>query len=398
MSQRERVLAIAVGGLLGLFALFMVFRGVQNGLRTRDSQLTSLQRKIGREENAKVLALRDQRLVRDFKLRSLNADPEQAHLEFDHWLEQQVKEVGLQRGTVRWNDFRRATEDYKELTYTVLGDGNIKQVTDLLYRIQAADTLHRIERFSLRQGADPGKLKLELSIAALSMGEVDAPKAAVGKIVESKLGKSLEEYKAAIVTRNMFAPANNAPKWELDKSKTVELGKQLDWNLKATDADGHGLEFRLVDAPEKAEIKNRKLVWKPSELGEYTFEVEVTDDGVPAKTDVATVKVKVIPERVAPQEKPKDEFDEATVTKLTGFVQGPTYVGPKIWLYLQSEGENLTLGAGDKIDIGKWQGVVKAVKPDSNVAWLESADGESFELALGQTLSDAKPMRRDETL
>lgn len=396
MSDREKLLALLVGGLLAFFVVFGVVRNVRSGIRIRNSQITNLDKKIKQAEEAKKQAEQDQNLVRNFKLRSLDANPGKAHLDFNHWLDKQVEEVGLLDKSVRYNNIRKSTDDFKELTYTVTGDGNIKQITDLLYRIQAADTLHRVERFTVRQAATTGKLKLDMNVAALSMGNADGPKVAIGKIVESKLGKSLEEYTNTIVIRNMFAPANNAPKFNEEKTKEVELGKRLDWTLKATDADGHALTYSLIEsADDSAKLKGDKLVWKPSDVGEYKFRVEVQDDGVPSKSDVATMVVKVVPEKVAKKEPAKEEFDEATTTKLSGFVQGPRDKGPRIWLNLQSEGENLSLGAGDEINIGKWRGTVTSVKPDRNVAWLESEDGKSFELALGQTLSDATPIKAE---
>lgn len=396
MSDREKLLAVVVGSLLAFFMVFGVFRSVQSGMRTRNNKIFNLQKKIQQEEEIKLQALADANLVREFKIRSLDVDPEKAHLDFSHWLEKQVEEIGLYPKMVRYNGVRQSTDDYKELTYLVTGEGNIKQITDLLYRIQATDTLHRVERFSLRQGNKASQLKLEMNVAALSMGDVDAPKVDVGVISKSKLGKSLEEYHEAIVVRNVFAPANNAPKFASLGTQTVELGKQLDFAMNATDADGHELSYRLLDSPDdSAKLKGRNLLWKPSKVGEYKFQVEVQDDGLPAKNDVATVRVKVVPES---KPKPKEAFDEATVTKLSGFVQGPNEVGPRIWLNVQSDGENLSLGAGDEINVGNWRGIVKSVYPQRNLVVLESEDGSAYELKLGGTLADAKPVKSDEKL
>ena len=282
------------------------------------------------------------------------------------------------------------------MTYTLTGEGDLTQITELTYLILAADTLHRIEQFAIRPGPKTGKLKIDMTIAALSMDnflDSPQPKTAIGEIVEAKLPKTLDEYQDIISVRNLFAPGNNSPKFENDTSKTVELGERLDWRMKAKDPDGHELEYKLVESPDdSAEMKRGKLTWKPDELGEYEFKVEVRDDGVPAKTDVATLTVKVIPEKKREEKKKPEEFDDATQAIVTAILQGPRNPDPRIVFNVRTKDERILLVAGDKIDIGKWQGVVKAVDPAKAVALLESEDGKSYELEIGQALSDAQPI------
>ena len=391
MSNREKLLGLVVGVLLGVLVVYGVVRGVQNGLRSRQNKISSLTKKIQQEQERKLQATADAKEVLEFKRRSLDADPDTAHLDFNHWLDGQAEEVGLKEKIVRYNGIRQNTGDFKELTYNLRGDGNLQQVTDLLYRIQAADTLHRIERFSLRQSSRSNLLALDLSVSALSMGDVEGQeKVAVGTISESKLNRSKADYEEAVVVRNIFAPANNAPRFGNLRPQTVELGRELELNLNATDADGHALSYSLLEAPDDdAEIQGRRLFWKPSELGNYEMKLEVVDDGLPAKSDITTVSVRVVPQRE--REAPPPAFDAATVTRFSGVVW-PTDDVPRMWLIVQSEDQNLSLAAGDAINIGTWQGKVKSVDADKNRAVLEAEDGQAYELALGQNLSEATPL------
>lgn len=391
MSDREKLLAGLVGGLLVLFLCFGVLRSVQSGLKTRQAKIDSMNRKIKEERDKNAFALEDAMQVRQFKLRSLPADSDQAHLEFSHWLEKQVEDVGLEEDIVQFVDFTQRKEDYEELSYTVSGAGDVRQVTELLYRIQSADTLHSIKRLTVRkQGDDANKLKLNMTVAALSMEDLDEPKVSIGTQADAKLAKSLEEYKEAIVIRNVFAPGNNAPRLKLPRSQTVELGKELNLALNASDVDGHGLDYALLKGPDdSAQVNGGKLTWKPSELGDYEFEIQVEDRGLPSKRDVATLRIQVVPERK--REAPKrEEFDDATVTELTGVVQGPRDPGLRILLKVQSKDEFLSLGEGDSIDVGQWQGTVKSIK--GRKAVLESEDGKVYELGLGDILANAEPM------
>jgi len=395
MSDREKLLGIVVGALLLFFAGFGIFRSVKSGFTTRNANISNLDSQIEKTKSAKLQALQAANLVQQYKMRSLNSDLEKANLEFDKWLKRQVQEVGLKHEFVRYNGVRAKKDAYKELTYTANGEGDITQITDLVYRIQASDTLHRIETFAIRPGPKSGKLKLEMIVAALTMGDLNSPqpKAAIGEIVEGKLPKTLDEYQDIISVRNLFAPGNNSPKFDDETSKTVELGKRLDWKMNAKDPDGHELEYKLVESPDdSAKLEKGKLEWKPKELGKYEFQVEVRDDGVPAKTDIATLTVKVVPEEKK-EEKKVEDFDDATQAFITAFLQGPRNPDPRIVLDVRSKDERIRLVAGDKIDIGKWQGVVKAVDAVKAVALLESEDGKAYELGIGQALSEAQPVK-----
>lgn len=393
MSDREKLLGYAVGGLLAIFLLFGVYRMVDASLEKKRTEINDLNAVLKTERITNKAAKSDQLLVQEFQRRSLPSNLESAHLEFVHWLEQQVKEVGLTKDSVNFDSIPRTKEQFKELSYTLTGVGDVRQVTELLYRIHAAKTLHRIRTFDLVKQKDANLLKVNIRVDALSMPDLpnNEQKVAIGDIATDKLAMPLEDYRDLITQRNAFSPANQPPRFDSLRTQEVELGSRLSYNLKAEDPEGHDLLFELgEDAPSSMDIsKSGTLTWRPREEGEFEFKVYVTDSGIPAKEDVATLKVRVVPEREPEPREAEEEFDEATVAVLTAIVQGVQDPMPQMCVYNRGKDESLYLQQGDAIKIGKWSGKVLSVDPDRNIVRLSNDEGE-FELRLGEALSDAR--------
>lgn len=393
MSDREKLLGYAVGGLLALFLLFGIYRMVDAGLDKKRAEILNLNTLLKAERNTNRAGQSDQQLVYEFQRRSLSSNLESAHLEFVHWLEQQVKEVGLTKDSVNFDSIPRTKEQFKELSYTLTGVGDVKQITELLYRIQAAKTLHRIRTFDLVKQKDANLLKVNVRVDALSMPDLpnNEQKVAIGDVATDKMTMTLDGYRNLITGRNAFSPANQPPEFVSLRTQEVELGSRLSYSLKAEDPEEHELLFELgEDAPSSMNIsKSGTLTWRPREEGEFEFKVYVTDSGIPAKEDVETLKVRVVPEREREPPEEEEEFDESTVAVLTAIVQGARDPMPQMCVYNRGKDESLYLQQGDKIKIGKWSGEVLSVDPDRNVVRLSNDEGE-FELRLGEALSDAR--------
>lgn len=392
MSDREKILGIAVGGLLALFAVFGIYRMVNSGFESKHEEIVDLDSKLKVEKGINLAAMRDRAEVAEFQRRSLPGNAEAAHLEFVHWLELQVKEVGLTKESVNFDAIPRTKEKFKELSYTVMGLGDIRQVSELLYRIHSADNLHRVRTLDLVKQKEANQLKINMRVDALSMADMEGtPKVPVGEVDKTKLAMSLDEYRDILSARNLFSPANQAPRFARLRTQEVEIGKRLSYKVSAEDPEEHDLVFQIgEDAPSSMDIsKSGTLTWRPKEEGEYEFKVYVADKGIPSKEDVATLKVRVIPEREPEPEEKEEEFDDATLAILTAIVQGARDPMPQMCMYLRSKDESKYLQQGDRIRIGKWKGEVVEVDPDRNLVRLSNDEGE-FELRLGEALADAR--------
>ena len=393
MSDREKLLGIIVGSLLAIFLMFGVYTMVNSSLKKKRNEIIGLNRKLKTEKNINLSALRDQQTVGEFHKRSLVAEPRDAHLEFSGWLEQQVNEVGLQKDNVSFDNIPNTKEQFKELSYRISGLGDIRQVTQLLYRIHSADTLHRVRTVDLVKQKDSDLLKVNVRVDALSMYDMDnVTKTAVGTVDETKLAHSLVDYEDIITSRNMFSPANRAPKFASLGRQRVEVDKRWKFTVKATDPEEHNLTFQLdEDAPEGMNIsESGELSWRPKEMGSYEFGVLVRDNGIPAQEKMATMKVRVI-EQEKEEEKKEEEFDDSKVAFLTAILQGSRDPAPRMCIHLRSKDETQYLEKGDKLKIGKWSGEIISIDADRNIVRLSTEDGE-FELRLGEPLADARPL------
>ena len=411
MSNREKILGFATAGVLGLFVIYGLYSMVTSRFDAKDSEIMSLQQRLSKEKLEQEKGRRARNLLYEFRKRSLAEEPDDAHREFVHWLENQVKTAGLQKESVRFQGVPATKKPYKELTYNVSGVGDIKQLTSLLYHIHAADTLHRVRNLNVRRQKDTNQLKIDFVVDAMSMNDFDpeelqkerggkiAPeqlaelikKTPVGTQAEDKLTMSLDDYKSKIDTRNSFSEANLPPKLTTKTRQEVELGQRLSLSLKAEDPEEDDVTYELdADAPESARLsESGRLTWQPDEEGEFEFKVYLTDSGIPAKESTATILVKVTPEKVEEAPPQEDPFDAAKLAVMTAIVQGPKSPKPQMCMYLRSEDEYQYLAAGDDIEIGKWSGVVVSVDPDASIARIKTDDGV-YVLALGQALADAE--------
>jgi hypothetical protein len=218
---------------------------------------------------------------------------------------------------------------------------------------------------------------------------------AIGTANEAKLSMPLDGYNQ-IVTRNMFSPGNEAPRFKSLRTKTVSVGERLNLRLEATDPNDDELTFKLdSDAPDWLDIsKSGRLSGKPEKEGRHTFKVFCTARGIPSKETVGELTIKVTPKKV--EEKPKEEeFDESKLAVLTAIVQGRLDPLPQMCMYMRSKDESQYLQEGDRLKVGKWRGKVSLVDPDTNTVLLQNDDGE-FELRLGDALSDARRIRKND--
>jgi hypothetical protein len=112
---------------------------------------------------------------------------------------------------------------------------------------------------------------------------------------------SIDDYRDAILHRNLFGPENHPPQLAPISSPSVKMGETVRFTAKATDADPlDTVTYRLDDAPQGATIgaSDGKVQWKPPaslEPGKYELKVTATDDGMPRRSASTTVTVTIRP-------------------------------------------------------------------------------------------------------
>ena len=271
-------------------------------------------------------------------------------------------------------------------SFTVLATTDLEQLVDFLTKFYQLDLLHRINSLNLvpKTGGSSGELSLTAKVEVLSL--VDAAADEDGKFIEQfrKLELTADDYRNAIVNRNIFGPANNSPTLTVSNNGNYYSDKDLKIKISAKDADNNqNLIFSLVDPPiESATLEQKNpsdkrvfLKAPPQPAGNYTFKVRVTDDGFPPKSFEQEFKI-TVKEKVAsktPTKKPtKPDFKNSKETRITAIVKDRSGAW-EVWINVRLKGEKhkLKVGQSFKLDGAKWE--VTSIKPNRATFTVDGA-------------------------
>lgn len=388
LSQREKVLATLVVSLVPL-ALFVMglfwFLGQRS---TRNTQIVSLRSQIEIEEQRLTDALNaNQRRVyyRGVSLPSNFAD---ARNEYQQWLKQLVRnDVGMSYRSITPRSPAKLKFNGNVIgqtgTFTLLATTDLKQLVDFLTQFYQVDLLHRINSLKLvpksagssgsSSGIRSGEIALTAEIEVLSLIDADAERDFVARFRELDL--AADDYRNAILQRNIFGPANNTPTLSVSKSSSYTSGQDIRIPISGKDADSDQvLTFEVVDSqiePTKLEQKKptdrRVFLTVPGKpAGEYKFKVRVSDNGFPPKTNETdfTIRFKDKVVRDPPPPPPaKPEFKHARETRITAIVKDSSGEW-QVWINVRTTGEKHKLSVGESFSLDGQQWQVTSIAPD----------------------------------
>ncbi|MCI0358667.1 MAG: cadherin repeat domain-containing protein [Planctomycetaceae bacterium] len=389
MNQRERVLAIAVGCLTLVLALWFGWTYVEGQFRARRLRIDALGREIAGFRRQVMQSQTAARKLSEYEARSLPPNPEVAKSLYQDWLLKEIKAVGFVEPQVRALPSQKEGELYVKHTFDVSGKASLRQTVDLLHSIYSTDYLHRITSLIIKPVKDSRQLDVTIKIDAVSMAT--APEAsALHKQPSKRLDlASKEEYYKAILGRNLFGPQNQEPKLTVDGSKDLSINRPTSLAVKGTDPDPDDkVSYRLIELPSpeaKFDEKTGKLIWTPNKLGKYKLVVEAVDNGYPQKLDREEIALNVVDAREPP---PRAGFDAAKFTVLSGVteVDGEG----EVWLHNRTKGQMLKLRVGDEFEIGSMKGVIESI---GLTDFTFVSDGKLRRLAIRGTLSEAAEER-----
>lgn len=367
MNQRERILAILVGGLFVLGLGQWGFTKYKTAIDQRRSRFESLQnQQIQLTEKRNQGALAD-RQMGEYLVRSVSSDSERARSDYQSWLFDVVEEHDIQDAKVSGERTTPVGDLYQQMTFLLTGRAGAAELIGLIHEIQAKDFLHRIREMDIK----PSKTEegfvigLTIDVASLNSAPVDAvPPTTIAWRVDA----DATAYIDAILNRNLFEPPNKAPSYGGERTLQATKGRQEAISLVFKDADQHKLSFRLVDPPENVTIDpaSGTLRVESDKLEEFEVVVQATDDGYPNRSIEETLLVKVVdpppPAKVEPPQV-ELEFDDAKQTYLTGLVQGSD--DWTAWMNVRTRGKTLKLRVGDEFEIGSVRGIVQAIDADN---------------------------------
>lgn len=391
MSKRERLLAAIVGLLVVLVVSFIVTEKLRAAFRRRAQMRLQVQNELERKQGIIDRGAKAARELAAYEEISLPSDTELARSQYQAWLSEIVDRVGLKEPQVKVVSQSRLANDCTQLSCSIVGRGDLRQLAKLLHEFYSVNTIHRIRRLPIRPIPDSKDKKIDLRVEVLILST--APRDRTFDISPvSELAKlPVDQVIGPIVERNMFAPANRAPEFEPVGSRTVRRGDSFSLELAARDPDAiDRLSFEICDgAPEdlRVDARSGRLSWQPREVGKYAVKVVVRDDGIPVRRAEQTIEFEVVdppPPEVAENtvdEPQKLKFDDARYTYAIAMLE---VAGQRqLWLQVRTSGKILRLYEGDPVRIGSIDATIAHIG-DREVEL--DADGATFRVQVGEPL------------
>jgi hypothetical protein len=392
MTAREKRLAWAVGGLLGLVALWLVFSTIYGAFSTRYTDIARIEKEIAGKDQHLARGKQADRNLTDYGKRSLPSDVELARSLYQAWLLQSVEKAGFADVNLTTTPGRAERDVYFLHSFTITGRATLEELTKWLYGFYSAPHLHRLKLVRIRPIEGSKELEVQqLTIEALALPKSDNTAQLAEGTSDRLKGKAVEDYLKDILGRNMFGPPNHAPRITSSSSQRASLGRAFRFTVKAEDSDKLDvLRYSLAEgAPEGARIdaKTGEFSWTPKERGEFVVTAIAADDGLPSKSAQQKITINVGDAPVEIVRPTRPGFDEAKHTYVTGVVRRNEEAF--VWLTVRTTGEGKKLRVGDKLAIGSIDGVVAEIGEEEVV--IETADGV-FAVSLGHHLLDGQPV------
>ena len=207
MNDREKKLITLIGGLVGLVLLFVVGRSIfLKPLNEIDRRIAGVREKLDRlaKERRDYFAAEDE--VKTVATRTFSDDIDQASARFGEMLTRTLINSGLREADFsRLPTGTRKIRGALETGWTVRGDGPLHQVVNLIFMLDRATPVHRLDGLTLSPSDAPGRVKV--SFRYLTLVPMPCPEVERGDL-ESRLNAESPERRVydAMITRDLLRP------------------------------------------------------------------------------------------------------------------------------------------------------------------------------------------------
>lgn len=388
LSPREKILAGGVGLVLFLFVGNYFWESIRSGFDAKENEILNLTKQRDNQKlqitEGTIAKSKLNRLVSQ----SLPSNEEKARAQYLEWLINLADECELIDPLPKSMGDSTEKDLYQAFRFQLSGTGTVENATKLLHAFHAKDYLHRVLRFDMQplpNSKIPNQLKIALDCEVLALKNANPVQTAPASNAP-RLERPLEDYRNSIVGRNIFAPTNNAPIFEKSKLVSATLGIKMDVGLAAKDADpGQVVKYEFEGEPIRGmqlDPDTGNLSWTALELGDYKVGVRATDSGIPAKSSVQWVSIKV-QEPPPPVKKPK-EFDIASQAFVSALISDGK--GPQAWIRSKIDNKTIYVRAGEQLKLGDIEGKVISIGTD----FIEiETEGKRWTVGPDESLADA---------
>jgi hypothetical protein len=390
MTKREKTLALLIGvmliGLIGVSAV----RRISGAFDDRRDTIDRLDLEIAGKNMVLTRGTRAAGKLTAYERSSLPSDPALARGLYQGWLLELAEErVAMHKVSVGNLPSRPVGDVYYQHAFSVNCQGDLRQLTDFLYKFHSAGFLHRISRMHVRPLSDSKQLTLTFAIEALSMTKAPEVNELAPPVSNRLAEDERETYMNSILYRNLFSPGNKAPRLALIETQRGNPGRSVQFRASASDPENDRVLYEFEgDVPAGARIDSRSgdVTLTYEENGEYHISIRATDVATPPRSDVARVTIRI--EDPPPPREPTPAppgFDAATQAVVTGLTDA--FGQRKLFITVRTEGIILKLREGDKIEVGTINGKIKRIGADE--VEIETSDGKSIIVELGDSLVNA---------
>lgn len=404
MSQRERMMAIAVGLLLPAALVMYLVVTISGTLNDKSIQIEALTLEQQELLLKKAIAQRVVNRGEYYRQESLPSDLNRSLLDYYAWLGHLADDCfGVAKSTITKGLFSAENQGIGDLIFnkqefTLSTTATLRQVTVFFYRFNEAKILHRMKSLTLKpEFSGPldrqtmtGRLVVTLGIEVAALANADPERDFANEKRDTML-RTLDEYHDVVTRRNLFGLPNEAPAFSTAASHDFEIGEDVSVALKVDD-DGEAefLEYELVDSSASGatlEVDAARATFSAPELpkGRHRFLVRVIDNGWPRKTDDLELTINVDdPEPIVVQE-PEPPPVYARYAFVSGFTTNLTG-SPVVWIKVPQP-DNVThrliVGESFELDGKKW-----TVTGIAGGKVTLDVDGESMSFKLRSKLTE----------
>ncbi len=205
MSPREKLLALVVAAVAGLFALRTVYAQLQDSFTSRENRIAALQKEIGEKQLKVERGKMATRRIAAWEEKSLPADKQLARSLYQKWLLSHVERLQLGDADVSTQALPERRDAYEKLAFSVTGEATLEETVRLLHEFYSANHLHLLRRFSLKPQTGGKRFDIQLSVEALVLPGAKRQDSLSGAPSGRLALPDLAAYESAIVKRNLFA-------------------------------------------------------------------------------------------------------------------------------------------------------------------------------------------------
>lgn len=257
---REKILAIVVLSFVAVIVVVLLIQGAivkpAKDLKSQKAQLQVRLGKLKKEQDQYKIAEKE---VQAAAQKMIHTHTDQANGVLGELLNQLIERVGLNprqftRSPV--GPIRVGRGLAREVGWTVQGEGPLTKVVDLLYLLQSAEALHKLDGVRLSASSQPGVVKIGFRYLTLVL---EPPPSNLGtntmtEIAVAELGTPERQFYEGIVVRDLFRPYVKRPENVSSPGETAVA--------KNTPPDFRPENFKVVSLSEwagKAEIHLRNM-------------------------------------------------------------------------------------------------------------------------------------------